>query len=208
MSGLVAVSATDPTLLEDGTPVAEIVQCHRRMTVPEQPRSASGGPGNVPVAFPPAIDLTDLGAISNAMVGRMDWDSPTVEEERRLILTGDKDSVISFYKSWRKRAIGRVRKCWELVQEREQKFYGAKSYFANRDREYVDLTADDEVFEAPAAAGDGEAAGPEIPDSDNINAVLDGTEGQGETEDDTTEDEHADRGTGSEPAGHQGGVQV
>jgi hypothetical protein len=154
-SGFVAVSEDNPQLLENGVRVDDVAGWHRRMTIPERPRGLAGG--QAVSSFPPAVELTDLGPISNALVGRMDWDSPAVEEQRRLVLTGTKLAVQNFYKGWRGRAKTQVLRCWEIVQERERKFYGTKSYFVNRDQDStIDLTADDEVYGAglgSAAAG-------------------------------------------------------
>ncbi|RDW87409.1 hypothetical protein BP5796_03103 [Coleophoma crateriformis] len=87
-SGLTALAKDDPTLLENRVAVEHITQCHKKMTVPDRPRFAQDR-DHIPGSFPPAVELSNLGALSSALVGRMEWDSPAVEEQKRLVLTGD-----------------------------------------------------------------------------------------------------------------------
>jgi hypothetical protein len=142
-SGLVALTDTD--VLENGMRLSDVAYYHASMTLPKHSRR---GDISIPGRFPAAVELTDLGPLSGALVGRMSWDSPAVQEQRQLVLTGTKHQVQQFYTTWRKHARAQVLHCWKIVQERERLLYGERSYFACQEagRDIVDLTADDEVY--------------------------------------------------------------
>ncbi|RDW91144.1 hypothetical protein BP5796_02309 [Coleophoma crateriformis] len=145
-SGLLARSPDDPELLENRVPIDHITRCHREMATPDRCRFERAR-DHIPGRFPPAVELSGLGPISDALLGKMAWHSPAVEEQKRLLLTGSAKEVRALYKDWRSRAKAELTRCWKMVQAREKKFYGNKSYFHHKaDGAVIDLTADDEVF--------------------------------------------------------------
>jgi hypothetical protein len=94
--------------------------------------SPSGLPnryGAIPFAFPAAVELDGLGALSNALVCRRRHDKYAVVSEKKLLLTGAKAEVDSYLEGWRRLAVNRVCEAFELVKEAEMEMFGEKSYF-------------------------------------------------------------------------------
>ena len=96
------------------------------------PLSPSGLPnryGAIPFAFPAAVELHGLGALSDALVCRRRHDRFAVVAEKRRLLTGTEAEVGAYLERWRKTAVNRVCEAFELVKEAEVKRFGEKSYF-------------------------------------------------------------------------------
>ncbi|KAE9362577.1 hypothetical protein N431DRAFT_299223, partial [Stipitochalara longipes BDJ] len=74
-----------------------------------------------PFPFPAAVEVTGLGNISDALVGRLSWDSPVVQEEAKFWLTGNWQAVNNLYTNFKTRTITTLNKCWEYVEAHEKR---------------------------------------------------------------------------------------
>jgi hypothetical protein len=141
--------------------------------------SPSGLPnryGAIPFAFPAAIELDGLGALSDALVCRRRHDRYAVLVEKKRLLTGTEAEVDAYLERWRRAAVNRVCETFELVREAEMERFGDRSYFYRKSRGLPLAGPDDDPdaregveacahgFEEPgvevdADAGDSEATG-------------------------------------------------
>ena len=98
---------------------------HRDMVAARlSPSGLANRYGAIPFAFPAAIELGDLGALSDALVCRRRRDKYA---EKKLLLTGSKADVDSYLGKWRKTAVNRVCEAFDLVKEAEMERFGEKS---------------------------------------------------------------------------------
>jgi len=61
------------------------------VTPPKTPSRLANKYGKIPFAFPAATQLTGLGLISDALVGRIRWDNLAIIDEVEIILGDDQD---------------------------------------------------------------------------------------------------------------------
>ncbi|KAE8153057.1 hypothetical protein BDV25DRAFT_137298 [Aspergillus avenaceus] len=102
------------------------------------PSSPSGLPNRyatVPYAFPAAVQLTGLGAISDALVGRRRWDSPEVREELNQLFSPDISVGRRFIVKWRESALERAHQCLDKVFRFERDAFQEHSAWAGNDSE-------------------------------------------------------------------------
>lgn len=106
-------------VVESGT-WSDLSAAHRDMVVAHlSPSGRANRYGAIPFAFPAAIELEGLGALSDALVCRRRHDKYTVVSEKKLLLTGAKADVDPYLKEWRKLAVTRVCEAFELVKKAE-----------------------------------------------------------------------------------------
>jgi hypothetical protein len=121
--------------------------------------------GAIPFAFPAAIGLEGLGALSDALVCHRRYNNYAVVSEKRLLLTGAKADVDSYLEKWRRVAVNRVCEAFELVKETEMERFGEKSYFYRKKNGLSPADSDDDPdlddddvraygFEEPEEEGD------------------------------------------------------
>jgi len=124
---------------------------HRDMVAARlSPSGLASRSGAIPFAFPAAIELEGLSALSDALVCRRHHDKYAVMSEKRLLLTGTGAEVDSYLEKWRKVAVNRVCEAFELVKVAEVERLGEKSYFYRKmnglspaDSDDPDLVGDD-----------------------------------------------------------------
>lgn len=92
--------------------------------------------GVIPFAFPAAVELDGLGALSDALICRRRHDKYAVVAEKRLLLAGAKADVDAYLDRWRK--------AFELVKEAEMEEFGEKSYFYRKANGLPPADADDD----------------------------------------------------------------
>jgi hypothetical protein len=119
--------------------------------------------GAIPFAFPAAIELGGLGALSDTLVCRRRHDQYAVVTEKKLLLTGAKADVDSYLRKWRKMVVNHVCEAFGLVKEAEMERFGEKSYFY---RETNGLPPADSDDDPDTAAGDVHAHGFEEPEEE------------------------------------------
>lgn len=126
--------------------------------------------------FGPEVPLLGISPVSDALMGRCSWDAPAVRQERDQILASDEQEFGKLYASWKKKALPIAKKAWNLVEQRERKLYGKRSYFALLDKhpdgldDFPDVRADPEVFglaKAGASAEEVDFMLKEIADSEH-----------------------------------------
>lgn len=116
-------------VVEGGT-WSDLSKAHRDLTSPTA--TPSGHPnhyGAIPYRFSAAVELTGIGALSDALVCRRRWDSPQVLHERDVVLGGDRSAVKEFVLAWRNRAEKLAVEAFKTVEAAERAAFGAKSYF-------------------------------------------------------------------------------
>jgi hypothetical protein len=131
-------------VIESGT-WSELSVAHRDMVAaPLSPSGLANRYGAIPFAFPAAVELGGLGALSDALVCRQRHDKYAVVSEKRLLLTGAKADVDAYLDRWRKAAVNRVCEAFELVKEAEMEKFGEKSYFYRKANGLPPADADDD----------------------------------------------------------------
>ena len=88
--------------------------------------------GAVPYAFPGAVHLQGLGAISDALVGRRRWTNTSVISELDVLFGADTHAAEVFIQQWRQRAAQAFLAAFQEVQRLEALYYGANSFFRLR----------------------------------------------------------------------------
>ena len=157
-------------VVESGT-WSELSVAHRDMVAAcRSPSGLANRYGAIPFAFPAAMELEGLGALSDALVCRRRHDRYPVVSEKRLLLTGAKADVDSYLDSWRKGAVNRVCEAFELVKEAEMEKFGEKSYFYRKANGLPPADADDD----PDAIDDDLAHGFEEEEV-NMGALVEGS---------------------------------
>ncbi|PMD37130.1 hypothetical protein L207DRAFT_433023 [Hyaloscypha variabilis F] len=68
-----------------------------------------------PFPFPGAVEVTGLGNISDALVGRLAWDSLVVQEEAKFWLIANWQEVNNSYSSFKVKALTTIKRCWGWV---------------------------------------------------------------------------------------------
>ncbi|KZF18793.1 hypothetical protein L228DRAFT_215835 [Xylona heveae TC161] len=114
----------------------DLAAAHRNLEC--APRTPSGKPvlyAKAPYRFPAATELMNLGALSDALVGRRQWTSPAVMAERDLVLGRDDKAALAYVENWRKNALLSFSQAWSLVVAAEKARFGTQSYFYCRDHD-------------------------------------------------------------------------
>ncbi|KZF18788.1 hypothetical protein L228DRAFT_215864 [Xylona heveae TC161] len=120
---------------------ADVAAAHRDLIrVLHLPSGDAPVHATLPIRFPPAAELMDLSALSDALVGRRRWTSPAVIWERNVVLGDDDDAALAFVQGWRKNAIKNLLITWDLIRYAERAFFGENSYFYHRDRKSEDFS--------------------------------------------------------------------
>ncbi|KAI9834927.1 MAG: hypothetical protein M1819_002650 [Sarea resinae] len=116
-------------LPESGT-WEELSASHRDLTPP--PSSPSGHPNihrKVPGAFPAAVQLTGLGALSDALLGRRRWTDPAVLEGHDLLFSSDPETTRNASRSGKRALSINLEKRGPWAKKSEITAFGDKSYF-------------------------------------------------------------------------------
>ena len=125
---------------ESGT-WSQLSAAHRdQVAGPSSPSGLQNMFGAVPYAFPAASQICGLGAISDALVGRVRWDNPSVMFEQQILLGADDSARDKFINDWEARATKVMFDAYKAMATAEEAAYKDKSYFKCR-RQGIDLDA-------------------------------------------------------------------
>ena len=110
---------------------SELAAAHRNLTPgPSSPSGLHDMFGSVPYAFPAATQITGLGAVSDALVGRVRWDNPAVVAEQTLLF--DPATRDAYVREWIDKAKKAFERHWDVMRGAELAAFGdAKSFFTN-----------------------------------------------------------------------------
>lgn len=130
--------------LQDDLTTLEVVEggnwemlssAHRDMVSPAAtPSGLANRYGAIPYKFPAAVEVTGLGALSDALVCRRRWDSALVLRDRDTLLRGHREGADMYIKAWRERAVAAAVEAFTLVVQKEKQAFGERSYFFHQDR--------------------------------------------------------------------------
>lgn len=147
--------------LESGS-WGELSACHRDFTSPAKTpsgQSSAKGGGSLPYAFAASTQLTDLGYISNALVGRERWTSVNVVRELDILFGLDNTAATLYINNWRTQARERYIAAMENLRAIEGGLFGANSFVkrsaTNLPTVPLFLAASDGDGGAGGAGGDG-----------------------------------------------------
>ncbi|PYI34400.1 hypothetical protein BP00DRAFT_336966 [Aspergillus indologenus CBS 114.80] len=91
--------------MTEGGTWSELAAAHRDLVPgPTSPSGLANRYSIVPYTFPATLQLTGLGAISDALVGRVKWTNPAVLLELNELVLPTGDINAEWLKQWRKRA--------------------------------------------------------------------------------------------------------
>lgn len=99
---------------------------------PASPSGLANRYGVILFRFPAAVEVGSLGAVSDALVCRLPWNSPRVERDRDILLGADRPAAHAYIREWRVRAVAAAQETMQLVQRKEMDLFGTKSYFYHR----------------------------------------------------------------------------
>ncbi|EFW15145.1 conserved hypothetical protein [Coccidioides posadasii str. Silveira] len=109
---------------------SQLSAAHRDLVPgPSSPSGHSNRYASVPYRFPTAIQLQGLGAISDALVGRIRWDNPLVIEELDILFGPDDKKAQDFINNWRLKATRIALDAIVKTYQIEKKAFGNKSYW-------------------------------------------------------------------------------
>jgi hypothetical protein len=110
---------------------SDIADSHRDIRL--APRIPSGSTCHVfavnPYTFPGTAQLTGLGAISDALLGRIKWTEWSVFVELEVLFGEDQAAAHQWISEWRKRATRQFVQAFRAVISAEKAAYGQKSFF-------------------------------------------------------------------------------
>ncbi|KMU83871.1 hypothetical protein CIHG_01655 [Coccidioides immitis H538.4] len=107
---------------------SQLSAAHRDLVPgPSSPSGHSNRYASVPYRFPTAIQLQGLGAISDALVGRIRWDNPMVIEELDTLFGPEEKKAQDFINNWRLKATRIALDAIVKTYQIEKKAFGNKS---------------------------------------------------------------------------------
>lgn len=136
----------------------QLSTAHRDLT--SGPRSPSGHPntyGDIPFAFPAAVRLTGMGAVSDSLVAQLKHDNLLVVSEKRLLLHGTPAQRDQYVADWRRAAVSKIVVLFEQVKEFEKQSFAEKSYWFRREQGIADAAP--RYDPDPDPSGDGYEVG-------------------------------------------------
>lgn len=80
--------------------------------------------------FPGVMQLTGLGALSDALLGRVKWSEWSVTVDLDVLFGEDKQAAHLWIQRWRRRAMYQFVEAFQVVVSAEKKAYGEQSYFS------------------------------------------------------------------------------
>lgn len=89
--------------------------------------------GKITGPFAAATDLSGLGGVSDALVGRIEWRDPKAIRERNIVLGADRIKAQEFVSQWRQKAYGLFLEAYQCMVEAEKERFGEKSYFYRKE---------------------------------------------------------------------------
>ena len=118
--------------VESGT-WSQLSAAHRDLVLgPTSPSGLHNMFSSVPYAFPASVPLAGLGPISDALIGRVRWDNPSVL--KALATLFDQERCEDYLKQWERQAARCLKEAFTTVVSAEKNCFGVKSYFVNRDQ--------------------------------------------------------------------------
>ena len=121
--------------IHEGGSFEELSAAHRDLVSGEKtPSGLANNYGDIPYAFPAAVKLDGLGALSDALVGRIRHDNVAVLKEKRTLLKGTDKERNEYLVTWRKKAVEKVVKAFAVVVEFEKEAFGSRSFFLRREK--------------------------------------------------------------------------
>jgi len=133
----------------------DLADAHRDLVAASSsPSGLANRYGVIPFAFPAAIELDGLGALSDAMVCRRRHDKASVVSEKKVLLHGTDGQRDEFIRVWRQRTVNRVIELFEEVQAAERLAFGSKSCFFRLEQGRRSPVPDDDPDPNPDGAED------------------------------------------------------
>jgi hypothetical protein len=130
-------------VLESGT-WDDLAKAHRELTsAPRTPSGLANRYGDIPYAFPAAVPLTGLGALSDSLVCRYKPNNPLVMHVKKKLISGSKKDRDDYLSEWRKNATKAVVEAFEVVKALEKDAFKDKSYFKMLEQNGEAVQADD-----------------------------------------------------------------
>lgn len=109
-----------------------------KVAPPSTPSGLSNNYKRIPYAFPAHVNVGGLGALSDALVGRVRWTDAGVIAERNIMLGDDRHKAMAFVERWRKRAVIQANEAFEHSVQAEKEAFGDKSYFLRKEQGRLD----------------------------------------------------------------------
>jgi hypothetical protein len=142
----------------------DLAAAHRDLAAARlSPSGLANRYGAIPFAFPAAVELIGLGAISDALVCRRRHNKPAVVGEKRILLLGSAEERDQYLAKWRQRAVNQVCEAFQWVKQAEVSRFGERSFFYRVERGLSPAMSDDED---PDPVGDDEVVVHGFEDSD------------------------------------------
>jgi hypothetical protein len=131
----------------------ELNEAHRDLRAASRtPSGLANNYGVIPDAFPAAVELTGLGALSDAPSAESSTTSQ-VPSMKKLLLFGTDEQVSKYISAWRQSAVDAVCEAFTIVESAEREFFGAKPFFNRLDEGHRSPLPDDDPDPAEPGSG-------------------------------------------------------
>jgi hypothetical protein len=115
--------------LKSGT-WTELAEAYRDLFLTKStPSGLSNRYGKVPYAFLTAIAISGLGMLSDAIICRVKWNDPGILHERDIMLGDNQQTAQEYVTEWRRNAVLKAVRAFQIVKRAERSAFGEKSYF-------------------------------------------------------------------------------
>ena len=113
----------------------DLAKAHRELTsAPRTPSGLANRYGDIPYAFPAAVPLAGLGALSDSLVARYKPTNPAVKLAKKQLIEGDDAFRNQFIKEWRAKATEAVVEGFKLVVSLEKEYFKERSFFTMQEK--------------------------------------------------------------------------
>ena len=155
--------------MEEAETWNEVAQCHQSMEAPMKSTSGEGFRYGRPLfPFPSVTKLTSTSCVGDALIGARRWDDIQVQEERNILLGADDELALQLAKEIRERLIQSFVNAFPYVRMNEERAYGDRSYFRNKNRPRPEAERDESSLSSE------ELSSMSLVDDEDIVAVEEG----------------------------------
>lgn len=125
--------------IAEGGTWEDLSKAHRDLTAgPATPSGLANRYGPIPYAFPAAVPVMGISAVSDALVGRRRWSDPLVIMEKRGLLFGGAVAREAYVTTWRRKALNQAVGAFLCVRKMEKEVFGEKSFFLAKENGRLD----------------------------------------------------------------------
>ena len=152
--------------LKESETWSQVAQCHQSMEAPMRSTSGEGFRYGRPThPFPGVTRMSSTSRVGDALVGARRWDDIQVQQERDILLGPDDERALQLVERIRERLIQAFLEAVPYVRMNEERAYGDRSYFQNKDGPRPEAEKDGSSLSSVQLSSDDESMEDEETDS-------------------------------------------